>query len=108
MLHISWSDRDKPDHWRVWHIGEPIPEIDSPVVKFQADGDELNCLMSAMLASTGSHKSVLYTKRSGLHDRYRCTDCKTVCEERFNNGNGVYLCLNEDCSLYRKVQGVGK
>lgn len=31
-----------------WHIGEPIPEIKSNVVLFQADGDELEMILEAM------------------------------------------------------------
>ena len=31
-----------------WHINEPVPPIEGPVVKFQADGDELNFLLKCM------------------------------------------------------------
>lgn len=52
MLYIKWRDRSKGFyHEREWHISEPMPPIDGPVVKFQADGDELNLILRAMKES---------------------------------------------------------
>ena len=31
-----------------WHIGEPVPPIESKVVIFQADGDELYLILKKM------------------------------------------------------------
>src|SRR5271157_5442958 len=36
-----------------WHIGEPMPEITSGVVRFLADGDEL-CLILGSLQESGN------------------------------------------------------
>jgi hypothetical protein len=48
-----------------WHIGEPVPEV-GRVVTFQADGDELNLFLDAMLASRGEHPRVDYQKMAGF------------------------------------------
>jgi hypothetical protein len=34
--------------WFEWHFGEPVPPMPSRVVTFQADGDELDMILSAM------------------------------------------------------------
>lgn len=36
------------DKRRIWHVGEPFPELKGKVVKIQVDGDELEALLSAM------------------------------------------------------------
>jgi hypothetical protein len=40
-----------------WHVGEALPEITGRVVTFQADGDELECIVNALKA-TSKPKSV--------------------------------------------------
>jgi len=35
-----------------WHVGDPVPEIKSRVVTFQADGHELELILSALAAGT--------------------------------------------------------
>lgn len=51
MLYISFSGFEVN---REWHVGEPVPTIPSGtnVVKFQADGDELDLILSAMRKTT--------------------------------------------------------
>lgn len=34
-----------------WHVGSPIPEM-GRIVKFQADGDELDLIIDAMLGTS--------------------------------------------------------
>lgn len=48
-----------------WHIGEPVPPM-ARVVKFQADGDELNLLVDAMHISHGERVGIAYTKLRGF------------------------------------------
>ena len=31
-----------------WHVGEPVPPIQANVLRFQADGDELQLFLAAM------------------------------------------------------------
>jgi hypothetical protein len=33
---------------RGWHIGEPLPKLTAKVITFQANGDELQLILSAM------------------------------------------------------------
>lgn len=49
-----------------WHIGEPVPENLGRVVTFQADGDELNLFLDAIVASRGEHPRVEYRKTLGF------------------------------------------
>jgi len=67
MLAIKMKSRSMPghDYWYQWHIGEAFPELDR-VVTFQADGDELNLFIDAMVASKGTHPNVDYTKMGGF------------------------------------------
>lgn len=68
MLIMEWdSERLGCKVQREWHIGEPVPAFEGYVITFHADLDELNCLVSAMVASTGAHPRVDYTKQKGLH-----------------------------------------
>ena len=69
-LYMEWENREGVTQYRQWHIGEPVPAYDGPVVKFQADMDELHCLLSAMWASCGADKRVIYSKQGGLQPKY--------------------------------------
>tara|TARA_R110002051_G_scaffold225581_1_gene288502 strand:+ start:283 stop:669 length:387 start_codon:yes stop_codon:yes gene_type:complete len=63
MLNIigAWSHRDEEGRSALrdyeWHVGEGIPEITGRVITFQADGDELECIVNALKA-TSKPKSV--------------------------------------------------
>ncbi len=46
MLYIEQSDESEV----VWYVGQPLPAITSRVVKFQADGDELDLIVAALRA----------------------------------------------------------
>ena len=35
-----------------WHVGEGIPDITGRVITFQADGDELECIVNALKATS--------------------------------------------------------
>jgi len=35
-----------------WHVGEALPEIIGRVITFQADGDELECIVNALKATS--------------------------------------------------------
>ena len=39
------------DNWTEWHVGEPLPELRSRVITFQADGHELDMIQRAMHAT---------------------------------------------------------
>lgn len=54
------------DHSYEWHIGEELPKL-GRVVRFMADGDELNLLIAAMELSRADYKGIRYTKFRGFH-----------------------------------------
>lgn len=55
MLYIEYIDRDTHELVkREWHIYEPLPTFNARVVKFQADGDELETLLDAMFKKSPS------------------------------------------------------
>lgn len=66
MLGIKLKTSSGREFWFEWHIGEPIPEDIGRVVTFQADGDELNLFLDAMVASRGEHPRVDYRKMEGF------------------------------------------
>lgn len=50
MLHVIEKDYvNGTDDVQRWHVGEPLPEITHRVVTFQADGDELEMIVAAMI-----------------------------------------------------------
>ena len=49
-------------YWHEWHVGEPVPKELGRVVQIQADGDELNLIVDAMLASRGDHPTTIWKK----------------------------------------------
>lgn len=52
MLYIKSGVIDEgkgsTQNWTVWHVGEALPPITSPVVSFQADGDELEIILQVL------------------------------------------------------------
>lgn len=50
--------KDDKGRWREWHINESFHGVLGRVVQFQADGDELNFLLTCM-------EKVNYDKQSG-------------------------------------------
>jgi hypothetical protein len=44
------------DEWITWHYSEPVPVVNSKVVAFQADGDELELILNAMRATNPKNK----------------------------------------------------
>jgi len=51
-----------------WHVGEALPEIIGRGVTFQADGDELECIVNALKA-TSKPKSVDELRATGDVER---------------------------------------
>ena len=47
-----------------WHVGEALPEIIGRVITFQADGDELECIVNALKA-TSEPKSIDELRATG-------------------------------------------
>lgn len=90
MLYIIDPVTDKT--LAIWHQGEKIPEVvvNSRVVKFQADGDELFLLTVAML-NTVSRKDTRIERENSLKDR--CDGCCS-CEAYSDKVVHSY-----DCSL---------
>jgi hypothetical protein len=48
MLFIEQPKRTGVKVSQQWHVGNPMPEITSRVVTFQADGHELEMILAAM------------------------------------------------------------
>ncbi len=68
-----------------WHLGEPLPNF-SHVVKFQADGDELNLFIQAMHLSQDYRGGIRYTKTRGFYPAVpTCPRCGT---QKINCQNG--------------------
>lgn len=50
-----------------WHVGEPIPQsVYERVVTFQADGDELNLFIDAMLSTRAATNDTIWKKGTGF------------------------------------------
>ena len=50
MLYIAKGSATTAARWHGWHVGDGRPKIDdtTPVMTFQADGDELEMILQAM------------------------------------------------------------
>ena len=40
--------KDDSGRWKVWHVGESLPQIEGRVITFQADGDELDIILASL------------------------------------------------------------
>lgn len=48
--------KDDTGHWKEWHVGDPLPEIEGRVITFQADGDELDVILASLDSRFRFHK----------------------------------------------------
>jgi len=70
MLYITrgWANSE-PLSGIEWHVGAPLPEITGRVITFQADGDELECILKA-LRDTRETKVEVPPNRDWEYARY--------------------------------------